>query len=114
LERVLPKLVLLVAGCPGSGSRLCVVAPEDVEHTAGFQGCRFVSFPFSIDQQWKGDTGFITKQAGIMHITESNRSQRSSGTPELVLVFTQLRDVLAAKDSAIMSKKDNHGSTVLP
>jgi len=114
LERVLPKLVLLVAGCPGSGSRFCVVAPEDVKQISRFQGCGSVGFPFSIDQQWKRDTGLITKEAGIMHIAESNRSQPGSGAPEVVLVFAQLRDVLAAKNSAIMPKEDNHGGTVLP
>jgi hypothetical protein len=49
-----------------------------------------------------------------MHIAESNRGQRCSGAPEVVLVFAQLRDVLAAKDSAIMPKEDNHCGTVLP
>jgi hypothetical protein len=49
-----------------------------------------------------------------MHIAESNRSQRGSGAPEVVLVFAQLRDVLAAKDSAIMPKEDHHGGTILP
>ena len=106
--------MLLVAGCPGSGSRFCVVAPEHVKHISRFQGCGSVGFPFSIDQQWKRDTGLITKEAGIMHIAESNRSQPGSGAPEVVLVFAQLRDVLAAKNSAIMPKEDNHGGTVLP
>jgi hypothetical protein len=114
LERIFPKLVLHVAGCPGSRSRFCVVAPEDVKHIPRFQGCGLVGFPFSIDQQWKRDTGIITKEAGIMYIAESHRSQRGSGAPEVVLVFAQLRDVLAAKDSAIMPKDDNHGDTVLP
>jgi hypothetical protein len=49
-----------------------------------------------------------------MHLAKSNRGQRCSGTPEVVLVFAQLRDVLAAKDSAIMPKEDDHGGTVLP
>jgi hypothetical protein len=32
-----------------------------------------------------------------MHIAETNRSRRGSRAPEVVLVFAQLRDVLAAK-----------------
>jgi hypothetical protein len=114
LERIPPKLVLLVAGCPGSGSGFSVVAPQDVKHISRFQGCGLVGFPFSIDQQWKRDTGLITKEAGIMYIPEPHRSQRGSGSPEVVLVFAQLRDVLAAKDSAIMPKEDHYGGTVLP
>jgi hypothetical protein len=114
LEGVVPKLVLRIAGPSGPGSRFSVVEPEDVKHISRFQGCGFVGFPFSIDQQWKRDTGLITKEAGIMNIAESNRCQRGSGTPEVVLVFAQLRDVLAAKDSAIMPQEDDHGGTVLP
>jgi hypothetical protein len=49
-----------------------------------------------------------------MHIAESNCCQRGSGAPEIVLMFAQLRDVLAAKDSAIMTKENDHGGTVLP
>ena len=106
--------MLFIAGYPGSGSRFCVVAPENVKHISRFQGCGFIGFPFSINQQWKRDTSLITKKAGIMHITESNRCKRGSGTPEVVVVFAQLRGVLAAKDSAIMPKEDDHGGTVLP
>ena len=106
--------MLLVTGCPGSGSRFCVVAPEDVKHVSRFQGCGLVGFPFRIDQQWKRDAGLITKEASIMYIAESHRSQRGSGVPEVVLVFAQLRDMLAAKDSAIMPKEDNYGGPVLP
>jgi hypothetical protein len=114
LEGVLPKLVLRIAGPSGPGSRFGVVAPEDVKQISRFQGRGFVGFPFSIDQQWKRDTGLITKEAGVMNIAESNRCQRGSGTPEVILVLAQLRDVLAAKDSAVMPKEDDYGGTVLP
>jgi len=33
---------------------------------------------------------------------------------KFALMFTQLRDVLAAEESAIVAKKDNHGRMLLP
>ena len=114
LEGIFPKLVLLVAGRLSSGSRFCVVAPEDVKQISRFQGRGSVGFAFSIHQQGKRDTCLITKQAGIAHITESHRGQSGARIPEVVLVFAQLRDVLAAEDSSIMPEEDNHCGTVLP
>ena len=107
LEGIFPKLVLLVAGRLSSGSRFCVVAPEDVKQISRFQGRGSVGFAFSIHQQGKRDTCLITKQAGITHITESHSCQSESRVAEVVLVFAQLRDVLAAEDSAPVAQKDH-------
>jgi hypothetical protein len=62
----------------------------------------FVRVPFGIDQQGKHDAALLAKQPSIIQITQSDRGQRSSCLPELVLLFAQLRNVLAAENSAIV------------
>ena len=41
-----------------------------------------------------------------MHVAESDRCQRASGLPNLVLVVAQLRDIVAAKDSTVVPEED--------
>ena len=49
-----------------------------------------------------------------MHVAKSNRRQSGPGLLELAFVVTQLRDMLAAKNSAVVAQKDNHGGSRLP
>jgi hypothetical protein len=44
-----------------------------------------------------------------MAVAQSNRSKRGSFVAERLLMFAQLRGVLAAKDSSIVAQKDQHG-----
>jgi hypothetical protein len=49
-----------------------------------------------------------------MQVTQANRGQSRSFSNELLLVLAQLRDVLAAKYSPVVAKKDHDGGTLLP
>ena len=69
---------------------------------------------FFVDKQRKRDSGLFPEELGVVRIAQSNCRDAGSSVPEFCLVFAQLRDVLAAKDSAIMPKEDDHGDTVLP
>ena len=114
LERILPQAVLAMAGSPGTGPCFGVIPAEDVEQVPGFQFRGFVSGPLGIDQQRERDAGLLAKQAGVVHVAQADGSQRGSGLFELVLVFAQLRDMLAAEDSAVVAQEDNHGGIPLP
>ena len=73
-----------------------------------------VGFPLGIDQQRKRDAALVTKQLGVIQVTQSNRGQRGTRLPELVFVFAQLRDMLTAENSPIVPQEDNHGPVVRP
>jgi hypothetical protein len=114
LERILPEPVLPVAGGPRADPRRGVVAAKEVEQVRRVQSRGFVRRPPGIDQQWERDAGLVAKQSGIVHVPEPDRGQSGAGLFELVVVLAQLRDMLAAEDSAVVSQKDNHGGTFLP
>jgi hypothetical protein len=74
----------------------------------------FVGFAFVIDQEWKVDTGFLAEELGIAGIAQSNHGKACAFSLELGFKFAQLRDVLSAEDSTVMTKKDQHGRPTLP
>lgn len=57
---------------------------------------------------------FFAEDAGVDRVAEADGGQRSAFAVESVLVFAQLRDVLTAEDSAIVTKKDDYRGSFLP
>ena len=49
-----------------------------------------------------------------MQVAQSDCSQGGSCSLELTFVLAQLRDVLAAKDSPVVSKEDDDSGTLIP
>jgi hypothetical protein len=114
LERVFPELMLHEPGGLGASPRFCIVPAKNVEQIPRFQFRSVVGDPLGIDQQGKGDTRFLAKQAGIAHITEANRGQRGSGLLKLFLVRAQLHDMLAAEDSPVVTQENDNGGIPHP
>jgi hypothetical protein len=76
-------------------------------------GDRVGPAPF-VDEQRKSDARLFAENSCIVPVAQANGGQRSTPIPEGLLVFAQLRDVLAAKYSAIMAQKNDNGRLVLP
>lgn len=58
------------------------------------------------DQKRKGDAGLFAKNTGVSPVAESDGGQARSAVEEGLLVCAQLRDVLAAENSAVVAKED--------
>lgn len=114
LEGIFSETVLAVTGGLGACACLGVLWTEQVQQVSRFQSRGLVGFALGIDQQRKRDAGFFAKQAGIVHVAQSDRHQLGSGLLELLLVLAQLRDMLAAEDSTVVPQEDNYGRIVLP
>jgi hypothetical protein len=114
LEGIFPEALLAVARRPGPRSCFGIVAAEEMKQVPRFQLRSSVGGPLGIDQQRERNAGFLAKQAGIVQIAQSNRRQPGSGLLNLVFVLAQLRDMLAAKDSAVVPQEDNYGGIPLP
>lgn len=114
LKGIASELVLSEAS--GLGASACgrIITPEDVKKIARLQFRRFVGCPLGINEKRKRDAGFLTKKPSVVQIAKSNGGERGPGLRKSVLVFAQLRDKLAAKDSAVVSEKDDHSGILLP
>jgi len=73
-----------------------------------------VGLPFFINQQWECYSGFLAEHRRVTRISQADGGQLSALGLELSLVLTQLRDMLAAEDSAVVAKENDHGRIQLP
>jgi hypothetical protein len=114
LERIFSQTMLSVSGGLCALAGLQVVFAQQMEQGSVTQTDSLVGFAFVVDQEWKMDTGFLAKEPGIAGITQSNYGKACAFPFEFSFKFAQLRDVLSAEDSTVMTKKDQHGGTALP
>ena len=108
-EPMLPEPAgLRASACRG------VVPAQKVKQVPRFQFRSFVGGPLGINEQWEGYAGFLAKHAGVVHVAESNRRQRSARLLKRILVLAQLRDMLAAEDSPVVPEEDHDRGVPLP
>jgi hypothetical protein len=114
LKWILPQLMLPES--PALGALACprVVRAQQVKKICGLQARRMIRLPFFVDQQRERDSGFLTEQRGVARITQPDSGQLGALASELCFVFAQLRDVLAAKNSAVVAQENDHGRVGLP
>jgi hypothetical protein len=99
----------MMAAGAGPPSRRCVFASQEMQKVRGLH-CRHTIGPAGfVDEEWKGDASFVTKHPRVVAVAESNGGKSSSFVAEGLLVFAQLRDVLAAKDSPVVPQKNQNG-----
>jgi len=75
---------------------------------------RFIGKTLVVDQKREVDPGFFTEEPGITHITQANYGKTRAFLLELFFEFAQLRDVLAAEDSTVVAKEDEHRWSAMP
>ncbi len=108
LERIPPQLVLVMpcTSCPEAGKE--IVPSHEMQKIRSIQACCLIGFALLIDQQRESDAGFLTKRARVGTVAHSDRCQDGALLAECFLMFTQMRDVLPAEDSAIVTQKNKH------
>ena len=73
-----------------------------------------VCAPLGIDQKWEDDSSVLAKDLGIVCVAQTDGRQPSALSAERLFVAAQLRDVLAAEDSSVVAKEDDHRRLVVP
>ena len=109
LEGIGAEFVLVVAGGAGALAALEIVAAEEMEKVGGFEIGDFVGLAVLVDEQGEVDAGFLLEDAGVVGVAEADGGEGGVFFAKGLLVFAQLRDVLAAEDSAVVAKEDEDG-----
>ena len=107
LERIFAQLVLAMPAGLRPLSRQRIVFTQQMKQCSFLQAQRPIRLSLLIDQQWKLDSCLLTKRTGIVSIAQPHSRQCRSLGFELLLVFAQLRNMLAAEDSTIVAE-ENH------
>ena len=102
LKRVLAQLGLAEAACASALSRGGIVPAEQVEEVCALETDGPIRNPIFVDQQWKRDSSFFSKQTRIIPVSQPYGCQGGARCLEISLVFAQLRDMLAAENSAVV------------
>jgi hypothetical protein len=67
-----------------------------------------------VNEEGEVDAGFLLEDAGVLGIAEADGSEGGAFFAKGLLVFAQLRDVLAAEDSTVVAKEDEDGGVAFP
>jgi hypothetical protein len=114
LKRVFAQPVLPHADGFGAFAGAGIVRPEKMKQVCFFQPELAISHALIVDQEREGDAGLLPEMPGVTYITQADGRDSGSALPKLLLVFAQLRDVLAAEDSTIVPQEDNHRRRISP
>ena len=114
LERIFAQAVLFVAGGLGATPGPYVVRTEEVEQGGVLQADGLVGCAVFVDEQGKIDLGLLAEETGVACVTQTDDGDARSFFFERRLELAQLRDMLTAEDSTIMTKKDQDGRALGP
>lgn len=114
LKGILAQLVLMMPRRAGSIAAFEIVAAKHMQQVGRAQVGDGIGPAVFIDEQRKRDARFLTENARIVAVAQADGGKRSAFLPEGLLVFAQLRDVLAAENSSIVPEKNDHGGLALP
>lgn len=114
LEWVFLDAVLAEAGRLRFLAAFPVLFAEQVEDVGFFEVHGLVRLTLLVDEQRESDSGLLDEGAGEDEVAETNGGQVRSALLKLRLMGAQLRDVLTAEDSAVVTKEDEYRRPLRP
>lgn len=114
LEWIGSEGMLAMAAGAGAISGFRIFAAQEVQRIRHAKSNCAVRGALFVDEKRKGDSRLIAKKTGIIPVAESDGGQARSAVEEGLLVFAQLRDMLAAENSAVVAKEDQHCRVPFP
>ena len=107
LKRIFPEFVLTMPCRARAIAALEIVAPKYVKHISDSQVGKIVSLALFVNEQGEVDSRLFLENTRIVAIAEANCCEGSAFVEKSLLVLAQLRDMLAAKNSSIVAKKND-------
>jgi hypothetical protein len=114
LKWIQPKSVLPVPLGSRTLPALEIIRSQNVQDVRHSQIRYAVRLPLFVNQQREVDSRLFLENSRIIPVPQADCRQTRPFFPESLLVFAQLRDVLAAEDSSIVPQKHHHRWLPLP
>ncbi len=114
LEWIFTELVLAMPGRVRTLPRDRIVTPKQVQERRFFEVSHAISLKLCIDEQRKRDPRLFAENPRVTDIAQPDRGKIRSARLDFRLVLAQLRDVLAAKHSAVMPQENDRRRTIGP
>jgi hypothetical protein len=114
LKRVRAQLVLSMPGCLRARPGFGVVTSKQMQKIRRPEAGGAISESLLVHKQRKRDSSLLAKEAGVAHIAEADGRDTGALGSERLLMVAQLRNMLAAEDSSIVAKEDDHGGAAFP
>ena len=114
LKRIFPEFVLMMADVLRSLSCFCIIAAQEMQEIGGLQLRCAIGLTLFVNEERKSDSSFLAKLPGVNGVTEANCSENCAFLTKGLFVFAQLRDVLTAKDSAVVTQENYDGRSFIP
>jgi hypothetical protein len=114
LERVSSQLVLAMTGLTRPLACGRVIAANEMQQVRRAQPRGAIRLAVCVDQQRKGDPGLIAEGARVVYVAETDRGEACALCLDLLLMLAQLRDVLAAEQSSVVTQKRYYRGSVGP
>jgi len=114
LERIFAELVLAMPGALRAPAAYEIVPAEQVEGRSVLEPDGLVGLALVVYQERKIDLSLFMEHPGVVGIAQADGDQTSAFLAKVLLVLAQLRDMLAAEDSAPMAEECDDCRAVSP
>jgi hypothetical protein len=114
LKRIRTQAMLPMAGGRSARPGFRVVTSKKMQEIRRLEAGRAIRQPLRIYQQRKCDSGLLAKEAGVASVAKTDGGEIGTLGPEFIFMVTQLRNMLAAKDSTVMAEEHDNGGTTFP
>ncbi len=114
LKRILAELFLREARLLGSFAVGEVVSAEEVKDVGLAQLGGTIRLARFVDEERERYAGLVAERARVVGIAEADGGDVRVLRFEFLLVFAQLRNVLSAEDSTVVSQEDDNGRARRP
>jgi hypothetical protein len=114
LKWVFSEFMLMIAGVVRSLACFCIIAAQKMKEIGGLQLRCAIGLTLLVNKEGKSDGSLLAKLPRINGVTEPNCGENRPLVTKGLFVFAQLRDVLAAKDSAVVTQKNHDRGSFVP
>jgi hypothetical protein len=114
LERILAQSVLAMARGSRPPASCRILTAKQVEKGSCAKVCGAICLPPLVNQEREVDARFFAEKACVVGVAEPNSRQVRASVSKCLRVLAQLRDVLAAEDSTVVSEEDDDRRAFAP